>query len=256
MANGTSMLEHDDASAPPTKKTKHEDPDSGAQTKEPKNESDEKPSADVAKVEAILSKYGNLPLSDIGLKHASEATPETILAFVFHAMLTSARISHDLAYKSVKCLIEAGYHDVHTLKNSSWQSRTEVLTKGGYTRYREKTATALGELADFVIEQYDGDLNNIIKHAESSPSKVRDMIKGIKGIGNVGSDIFFDTAQAVWPALAPFIDPRSLKTAEQCGIGSNLGRLWEEVGQDATQMCRLSSALTTIRLEKKEQEFQ
>lgn len=82
------------------------------------------------------------------------------------------------------------------------------------------------------------------------------MIKGIKGIGNVGVDIFFDTAQAVWPALAPFIDPRSLKTAEQCGIGSDVGRLWEEVGKDATQMCRLSSALTTIRLEKKEQEFQ
>lgn len=102
----------------------------------------------------------------------------------------------------------------------------------------------------------DGDLNNIVKRAESSPAKIRDMIKGIKGIGNVGADIFFDTAQGVWPCLAPFVDPRSLKTAEQCGLGNDVDRLWEGVGKDATQMCRLASELTKIRLEKKEKEFQ
>ena len=102
----------------------------------------------------------------------------------------------------------------------------------------------------------DGDLNNIIKRADSSPSKVREMIKGIKGIGNVGTDIFFDTVQGVWPELAPFIDPRSLKTAEQCGIGGDVDCLWQAIGRDPMVMCKLSSALTTIRLEKKESEFQ
>jgi len=69
-------------------------------------------------------------------------------------MLTSARINHELAYKSLQCLIEAGYHDLTTLQKSIWKERTEVLTKGGYTRYREKTATALGELAEFVRQKY------------------------------------------------------------------------------------------------------
>lgn len=152
--NGASAHEQHDTETPPAKKAKHEITDSGAPAQEPANESQKAPAVDVVKVHDILSKYGTLPLSDIGLKEANEATPETILAFVFHAMLTSARISHELAYKSVKCLIEAGYQDVHELKKSSWQERTEVLTKGGYTRYREKTATALGELADFTLEQY------------------------------------------------------------------------------------------------------
>ena len=102
----------------------------------------------------------------------------------------------------------------------------------------------------------DGDLNNIVKRAESSPAKIRDMIKGIKGIGDVGADIFFDTAQGVWPCLAPFVDPRSLKTAELCGLGGDADRLWEAVGKDAGQMCKLASALTRIRLEKREGEFQ
>ena len=56
----------------------------------------------------------------------------------------------------------------------------------------------------------DGDLNHIVQRAESSPAKIRDMIKRIKGVGDVGADVFFDTAQGVWPCLAPFVDPRSL----------------------------------------------
>jgi hypothetical protein len=106
------------------------------------------------KVAALLSKYGAIPLQNTELPDPSSPTPETLLVLVFNAMLTSARISHQLAARSVRCLIEAGYHDIKTLKNSSWEERTEVLTKGGYTHYREKTATMLGELADLVLDKY------------------------------------------------------------------------------------------------------
>ena len=51
-------------------------------------------------------------------------------------------------------LDRSGLSDIETLKKSTWQERTEVLTKGGYTRYREKTATALGELAEFIEKEY------------------------------------------------------------------------------------------------------
>lgn len=109
---------------------------------------------DVSKLDSLLSSYGVLPLENTGLAQQDEPTPETVLSLLYLAMLTSARISHELAYKSVRCLIEAGYQDIETLKKSTWQERTEVLTKGGYTRYREKTATALGELAEFIEKEY------------------------------------------------------------------------------------------------------
>ncbi len=211
---------------------------------------------DKSKLDAILSAYGVLPLQDLGLDKPNEATPDTILALVLHAMLTSARISHQLAYKSVKSLIEAGYHKLETLKKSTWEERTVVLTEGGYTRYREKTATALGELADFVEREYKGDLNNLLKRADSSPAKTRKLVQEIKGIGKVGVDIFFDTAQNVWPSLAPFVDPRSMETAEKCGLGRDVNAIWEAVGKDPEEMCKLASALTMLRLEKKEHEFQ
>lgn len=102
----------------------------------------------------------------------------------------------------------------------------------------------------------DGDLNNLLKKSNSSPTQIRKSLQEIKGIGNVGTDIFFDTAQGVWPCIAPFIDPRSLKTAERIGLGNSVNKIWQDLGEDPVAMCKLSSALTTIRLEKKEKEFE
>ena len=134
--------------APASKKSKTADSTSPQHTKP-------KPSAvDTSKLDALLSSYGAHPLQDTSLPKQNEPTPETVLALLYLSMLSSARISHELAYKSLQCLIEAGYHDIETLKKSTWQERTGVLTKGGYTRYREKTATALGELADFIEKEY------------------------------------------------------------------------------------------------------
>ena len=237
---------------PPAKQSKTND-----NTRSSRSKSSRKASGlDKPKLDGILSAYGVLPLQDLGLDKPNEATPETILALVLHAMLTSARISHQLAYKSVKAVVEAGYHKLETLKKSTWEERTVVLTEGGYTRYREKTATALGELAEFVEREYKGDLNNLLKRANSSPAKTRKLLQEIKGIGKVGVDIFFDTAQNVWSSLAPFIDPRSMETAEKCGLGKDANAIWEAVGKDPKEMCKLASALTTLRLEKKEHKFQ
>ncbi|KAL8898027.1 MAG: hypothetical protein Q9192_002285 [Flavoplaca navasiana] len=195
-------------------------------------------------VNKMLTSYGSLPLSDLGLPNPSSANPENVLALVLNAMLTSARISHELAFKSVKCLIEAGYQDIKTLTRSTWEERTDVLTSGGYTRYREKTSTALGDLAQLVVEKYNGDLNHLLSKASSDPTRIRQLIKEIKGIGNVGVDIFFNTAQSIWPCLAPFIDPRSMKTAKQCGIGDDVRAIWRTIEEDSENMCRLANALT------------
>jgi hypothetical protein len=126
--------------------------------------------------------------------------------------------------------------------------------KAGTRAIGRRLPRALGELADLILEKYGGDLNNLVKQNNWEPAKIREALKEIKGLGDVGVDIFFDTAQGVWPCLAPFVDPRSLKTAEQLGLGA-VEELWHDVGEDPMEMCRLSTALTTVRLEKKEKEF-
>lgn len=215
------------------------------------------------KIQKLLSTYGTLPLQNTALSDPASPTPETILAHLLNATLSSTRISHELAAKTVRTVIEAGYADLDTLEKSSWQERTEVLTEGGYTHYREKTATQLGELAELLREEYDGDLNNLLKQSKESAGsdsgnvieEVRQKVKKIKGIGNVAVDVFCDTAQGVWHELAPFIDPRSRKTAEGIGLPTDVQELYEAVGKDPVEMCKLASALTVVRLEKKDGEF-
>ncbi|KAL9094477.1 MAG: hypothetical protein Q9165_003327 [Trypethelium subeluteriae] len=208
-----------------------------------------------SKTTALIEKYGEIPLSSNDISEPSRPTASTVLAHIFNAMLTSARISHELAAKTVSCVIEAGYADVQTLKSSSWEERTEVLTKGGYTRYREKTATALGDLCEWVLEKWEGDLNNLRKDAEDEPERIKSKVKEIRGLGEVGVNIFCDTMQGLWTCLAPFMDPRSLKTAETIGLGSDVEQIFEAVGRDPEKMAMLCMAITKVRLEKKESEF-
>ncbi|KAI0593294.1 hypothetical protein F4775DRAFT_578485 [Biscogniauxia sp. FL1348] len=207
------------------------------------------------KIAQLISKYGALPLSDTALSDPDKATPDTVLALLLNALLSSTRISHALAAKTITVLVQAGYHKLDVLEKSTWEERTEVLTEGGYTRYREKTATMMGDLAELIKHKYGGDLNAIPQLAGKDPHKIRSELKNIKGLGDVGINIFFDTVQHVWPCVAPFVDPRSLETAEEIGIGGDVHALWKAVSEDPGQMCRLAAALTRVRLDGKGSEF-
>lgn len=89
-----------------------------------------------SKIHQLISQYGELPLSQTDLADADKPTPETVMALLLNAMLSSSRISHALAARTVALVIKAGYHKLDVLKNSTWEERTEVLTEGGYTHYR------------------------------------------------------------------------------------------------------------------------
>ncbi|KAF5859999.1 hypothetical protein ETB97_002138 [Aspergillus alliaceus] len=208
------------------------------------------------KVQKAIDKLGRCPLD--GTKIAKEpltASPDTLLAMVIDAMLKSRPISHDLTQRTIAKVVEAGYHDIHKLGNSSWEERTMILKDGGYNRYREQGATNLGELAELVDQKYDGDLNNLLEEAHHDREQVRELIKEIKGLGDLGADLFFNNVQSVWPSIAPFVDRRSLQTADQVGIGTDLDAIYADLKRDSMKMSRLANGLSTARLEKKQGEL-
>jgi hypothetical protein len=106
------------------------------------------------KIDSLIEKYGAIPLSDTALEEPQSPKPETILALLLNALFSSTRISHELAAKTIATAIKADYHKIDTLRKSTWDERTQVLTEGGYTRYREKTATGLGELVELIDSKY------------------------------------------------------------------------------------------------------
>ncbi|GIJ99962.1 hypothetical protein Aspvir_003976 [Aspergillus viridinutans] len=207
------------------------------------------------KVHKVIEEFGRQPLEGTSLaKKPPTASPETVLAMVIDAMLKSRPISHDLSQRAVTKLIDEGYNDIRKLGESSWEERTMVLKDGGYNRYREQGATNLGDLADFVNGQYDGDLNNLLKKAGKNRKKTRDLIKEIKGLGDLGVDLFLNNVQSVWPSMAPFLDARSLKTAEELGISTDLEAIYESLNRDSMRMSRLANGLSHVRLDKKQRE--
>jgi hypothetical protein len=145
---------------PPPKAVKADDETERAGEKEPAPSSQKEGSgADVTqsaihKIRKTIEEYGSLPLQDTPAEGPLKPVPETLLAMVLDAMLKSTRISHDLAQRALIRLIEAGYHDIKTLSATTWDDRVQVLSEGGYNRYRERTATHLGELVELINEKY------------------------------------------------------------------------------------------------------
>ncbi|PIG86412.1 hypothetical protein AARAC_007527 [Aspergillus arachidicola] len=219
-------------------------------------EEEEKEGVEDDQVQKAVDKLGRSPLH--GTKIAQKpltASPETLLAMVIDAMLKSRPISHDLTQRAINKVIEAGYHDIRKLGDSSWEERTMILKDGGYNRYREQGATNLGELAELVDGKYGGDLNNLLEEAHHNRDEVRKLIKEIKGLGDLGADLFFNNVQSVWPEIAPFVDRRSLQTADQVGIGTDLDTIYADLKHDSMKMSRLANGLSAARLDKRQGEL-
>lgn len=96
-----------------------------------------------------------------------------------------------------------------------------------------------------------GDLNNLLEKADHNRDKARGLIKEIKGLGDLGVDLFFNNVQSVWPSMAPFVDARSLQTAGEVGIGTDLDTVYAELKKDPLEMSKFANGLSMVRLEKK-----
>jgi hypothetical protein len=207
----------------------------------------------------LLDQYGSFPLAQVGLDDPDSPSSPTILAHVLNALLTSTRISHDLASRALKTLIGANYHEINTLKSSTWNDRCAILTEGGYARYREKTATELADLAALITEKYDSDAANFVADlpqddVEEAQKIVRGRVKEVKGIGGLGAELFLNSVQGVVKSLAPFVDARSGEAAKKMGLGESKD-MFESVRRDNREMARLVSAITEVRLQGKTEEF-
>ncbi|KAE8146404.1 hypothetical protein BDV25DRAFT_162585 [Aspergillus avenaceus] len=230
-----------------------EEEEQGQDDDEEEDEEEDGDAKDGPKVQKAIDKLGRTPLdgTSIGMDPLT-ATPNTLLAMVIDAMLKSRPISHDLSQRAVNKVIEVGYHDIQKLGDSSWDERTMVLKDGGYNRYREQGATDLGELAHLIGDKYDGDLNNLLEKAHHDRESVRKLIKEVRGLGDLGVELFLNNVQSVWPDMAPFVDGRSLKTADEVGIGTDMDAIFEELKRDSMKMSRLANGLSTARLEKRQ----
>ena len=196
-------------------------------------------------VAALLAKHGRTYCDELAIDIARN-TPSVLFRWLCATILFSARISAATAMAAATALTRQGWTSARKMAASTWEERTHVLNAAGYARYDESTATKLGEDANFLLDQYGGDLRRLRERAGRDPAEEHRLIQEFKGIGPVGGDIFCREMQIVWQELYPFADALALNTAKQLKLGDSAQSLSALVGRD--DFPRLVAALVRTHL--------
>lgn len=198
-------------------------------------------------VRALLDLHGETYAHELGIK-LEKPSPSSLFQLLCASVLFSARIDAKIATEAFKNLKRRGWRSARSLAGSSWEDRVDALHDAGYTRYQERTSTMLGDLSEFLLDRWSGDLRKLRDEAERKPKAERKLLKQVKGLGDVGVDIFFREAQVAWEELFPFADRRARDAAKRLRLGSDAEKLSELAG-DRDEFARLVAALVRAELE-------
>ena len=204
-----------------------------------------RPSRD-AVLEALLERHGRTYCEELGID-IEKGTPSPLFRWLCASLLFSARIGADIATRAARTLADAGGTTPEKMADATWKQRADALNDAGYTRYQERTSTMLGETSELLLERYGGDLRKLCEEADRDPKHERALLKEVKGVGDVGVDIFFREVQATWDELRPFADRRALDAAKRLNLGKDAEALAGRVGE--RDLPRLVAALVRTDLD-------
>ena len=198
-------------------------------------------------IERLIEAKGTLYAEEAGGDVARD-TPQELFHWLLTALMLSARIDASVAIASSKALRGRGQHKIDAIVGGvTWDDLVETLTAGGYTRYREKTATYITEAAELVRERYGDDLRRLRDEAGDGDA-ILEALQEVKGIGPQGAGIFAREAQLVWDALHPTLGDPAAESARALGLPHTARGLSQAVG-DRERYVRLVAALTRASIE-------
>jgi hypothetical protein len=192
----------------------------------------------------LLDEYGRTFAEEAGIKLADKPSP--LYRLLVLAMLSAIRIRADVAVAASREL--AAWPTPRKMVDATWQQRVDALGRAHYVRYDESTATALGEGAELLLNEYGGDLRRLRAEADGDEQKLRSLLRRFPRVGDVAADIFCREAQAVWPELRPYVDAKSLAGARSLGLPTEPKKLAALVPAD--DLARLTAALVRVALDK------
>jgi hypothetical protein len=198
-------------------------------------------------VRRLLDEHGRTFAEDAGITLADKPAP--LYRLLVLTTLLSTRIQADIAVAASREL--AVWGTPRKMADSTWQQRVDALGRAHYVRYDESTATALGAGAALLLDDYRGDLRRLRAEASGDQQKLRSLLQRFPRIGTVGADIFCREAQAVWPELRPYIDPKAAAGARALGLPTEPEDIAKLVPE--RDLARLTAALVRATLSKADQ---
>jgi hypothetical protein len=198
-------------------------------------------------VRTLLDVAGRTYASEAGIRLTN--TPSLLYRLLVLSVLMSTRIKADIAVAAAKELAKAGFTTPRAMLEASWQQRVDALGQAHYVRYDESTATALGDGAQLLLDEYKGDLRRLRDQADRDVTTLHRLLRKVPRLGPVGVDIFSREAQQVWPELRPYLDRKALDGARRIGLPAEPDRLAALV--DKVDLARLAAGLVRVSLDRR-----
>ncbi|SEC23618.1 hypothetical protein SAMN04489844_1928 [Nocardioides exalbidus] len=174
-------------------------------------------------VRDLLAEHGRTYADEAGITLRDKPAP--LYQLLVLTLLSSARISADIAVASAAELFHAGWRTPERMRAATWQQRVDALGRGGYRRYDESTSTQLEKNADFLLTRHHGDLRRIRPGRDGSVDDLVAALTDFPRIGPTGAGIFCREVQVVWPEVGPYFDDRALGSARELGLPADPERL-------------------------------
>ncbi|KAI0483439.1 hypothetical protein F4859DRAFT_528845 [Xylaria cf. heliscus] len=153
------------------------------------------------------------------------------------AVILSRRVSHRLGLRSIRTLLNSPY-DFSSAKKTqvAGPEKQHQAFRDAKTRYTEKTAREVGEVAAVVLEKYsaegdeDGAELNRLKQSNSDIDGLLNTLKSdIKGFGNTTKDIFHRRIQRLWDDAYPYIDKKAGEDLKALGLPDHADELEDAI---------------------------
>lgn len=195
----------------------------------------------------LLTEAGRTYAAQAGIKLADKPAP--LYRLLVLSVLLSTRIKADIAVAAARELASAGMGTPKGMLEASWQERVDALGRAHYKRYDEQTATALGDGARLLLDEYGGDLRKLRAKADREPDRIHKLLTAFPRLGPTGANIFAREAQAVWPELRPALDRKALDGARRVGLPESAPKLAALTTDD--HLAELAAALVRVSLDKR-----
>lgn len=196
-------------------------------------------------VTKLLARAGRTYAEDAGI--TLKNTPKPLFELLVLTLLSSTRISADIAVAAARELFQAGWRTPEAMATAPRADVIAALGRGHYVRYDESTATRLREMGERVGSEYQGDLRKLAQRADGDAAVAARLLEEFDGIGPVGAGIFLREVQDEWTWLRPFLDKRAQQGAEALGVPTGSAQL-EKHAPDG-RFAPLAAALVRVSLD-------
>ncbi|OBK23399.1 endonuclease [Mycobacterium asiaticum] len=175
------------------------------------------------RVRRLLKVAGTTYATEAGIRLSDKPMP--LFQLLVLCMLASKPIDATIATRAARELFKAALRTPKAVLAAERQTMIEAFGRAHYVRYDESSATRLTDIAKKVRDEFSGDLRELARSSDPDPERALRNLKGFKGIGDTGANIFLREVQDIWTWVRPHFDDRAIAAAEMLKLPTDPAEL-------------------------------